>query len=109
MGLLDLSILGKVPGVEMCDYTRLGGTVILISHPAPTMDSVTKMNKDELEKWKSFQQRFKVEMGQFKASYQKCTATTVKRDLEDVNYASRKPRWNCSQKKSRIIKLMFEI
>ena len=60
-------LLGKVPGVELCDYARLGGTLVLISHPAPTMDSVTKMNKDELEKWKLFQQRFKVEMGQFES------------------------------------------
>ena len=56
-----------MPGVELCDYARLGGTVVLVSHPAPTMDSVMKMNKKELEKWQSFQQRFKVELGQFES------------------------------------------
>ena len=56
-----------MPGVELCDFAWLGGIEVLVSHPAHAMDPVTKMNKDELEKWKSFQQRFKVGMGQFES------------------------------------------
>ena len=68
-----------MPGVELCDYARLGGTVVLVSHPAPAMDSVPKINKDELQKWKSFQQRFKVGMGQYESElcemhYNNCQA-----------------------------------
>ena len=63
--LLDLSYQER--GQSCVILLGLGGIVVVVSHPPRAREPVTNMNKDELNKWKEFHQRFKVSMAEFES------------------------------------------